>query len=224
MAMEEATLKAEPRTRTGKGSARAARREGKIPAVVYSHFGEPMAISVDPTVLRKAVKDSDHRFNTVLTLEVDGTGAKTALLKDWQVDPVSRQLLHADFLEIKLDEKLEAAVPLVLKGQPVGVVDGGVLTQVRREVEVRCLPKDIPVSIEVDVSELGINDSLHIDEIPAPPNVELVFSRNVTLAVVNPPEGEPVAEAEVLEGAEAPAEGEEGAEAPAETPPEEPAA
>ncbi len=193
MAMEEATLKAQPRTRTGKGSARAARREGKIPAVVYSHFAEPMAISVDPTTLRKAVKDSDHSFNTVLTLDLDGGGSKTALLKDWQVDPVSRQLLHADFIEIKLDEKLEAAVPLNLVGISEGVVEGGILNQVRRDIMVRCLPRDIPVSIDVDVTKMQINDSLHIDEIPAPENVELVFSRNVTLAVVNPPEGEAAA-------------------------------
>ena len=139
------------------------------------------------------MKDSDHSFNTVLTLDLDGGGSKTALLKDWQVDPVSRQLLHADFIEIKLDEKLEAAVPLNLVGISEGVVEGGILNQVRRDIMVRCLPRDIPVSIDVDVTKMQINDSLHIDEIPAPENVELVFSRNVTLAVVNPPEGEAAA-------------------------------
>ncbi|MDF1564202.1 MAG: 50S ribosomal protein L25 [Deltaproteobacteria bacterium] len=197
----QTVLAATARPRTGKGSARAARREGRIPAVVYSHFSDPAAISVDPAELRKMVMGSDHRFNTVLTLDVEGSEKKTALLKDWQVDPVSRKLLHADFVEIRLDQKLEADVPVKLVGTPKGVTNGGILSQIRREATVRCLPSDIPAILEVDVSKLDINDSLHIADVTPPEKVELVFQINFTLAVITPPEKEAVVATDELAGA-----------------------
>lgn len=194
--MDQVNLKASARSRTGKGSARAARREGRIPAIVYSRHTDAMAIALDPIALRKAIKASERKFNTLLTLDLDDGGHKVALLKDWQVDPVSRQLLHADFLEVKMDEKLEAQVPVELVGRPVGVVDGGVLSQIRRDVTVRCLPNQIPVRLDVDVSGMKINQSLHVADVPVPENVELVYQKNFTIAVVSPPEaGEAVAAA-----------------------------
>jgi large subunit ribosomal protein L25 len=195
-----AVIAAKARKRTGKGSARATRREGRIPAIIYSNFSGPTPISVDPSELRKTVLGSDLRFNTVLTLDVEGEAKKTALLKDWQIDPVSRRLLHADFLEIRLDEKLEAEVPLHLVGKCVGVTNGGILNQIRREVTVRCLPSDIPAILEVDISHLDVNDSLHVGDIVPPERVEVVYHTNYTLAVVTPPEREATTE-ETLEGA-----------------------
>lgn len=215
--MDQATLKAELRTKTGKGSARATRREGKIPAVVYSKDSEAVSIALDPAELRKAVVGSEHRFNTVLTLEIAGSTERTALLKDWQVDPVDRRLLHADFLEIKMGVPLEADVPILLVGKAPGVTEGGILAQIRRVVRVRCLPKNIPVNLDVDISGLEINDSLHVADIVAPSDVELIFAQNFTIAVCTPPEKEEVVAVdellagEVPEGEEgAPAEGEEG--------------
>ncbi|RMG14040.1 MAG: 50S ribosomal protein L25/general stress protein Ctc [Deltaproteobacteria bacterium] len=187
--MDNATLRAEIRTKTGKGSARRARREGKIPAILYSHFSEPTPIALDPKALRKAVRDSEHGFNTVLTLELGEAGKRTALLKDWQIDPVSRRLLHADFLEVKMDEAIEAEVPITLVGKAKGVEAGGILSQLRREITVRCRPGDIPGEIEVDISPLEIGDSLHVGDIPAPEGVEIRYTHNYTIAVVTPPEG-----------------------------------
>jgi large subunit ribosomal protein L25 len=187
--MDQATLKAEARTRTGKGSARTARREGKIPAVVYSHFAEPVAIAVDPVELRKAVTGSEHGFNTVLKIELNGGGSKTALLKEWQVDPVSRQLLHADFLEIKMDERLSAEVPVNLKGRAQGVIDGGVLSQIRRVLTVRCLPGKIPLEIAIDVSKMKINDVLHVSDLTPPEGVEIPYNNDFTIVVIAAPEG-----------------------------------
>ncbi len=207
----QAVLAAKARPKTGKGSARATRREGRIPAVVYSNFSDSASISVDPTELRKTMLDSDRRFNTVLTLDLDGKDKKTALLKDWQVDPVSRKLLHADFLEIRLDQKLEAEVPLTLVGTSIGVTEGGIMSQIRRSVTVRCLPSDIPAVLEVDVTDLDMNDSLHVADVKPPEKVEVIYTINFTLAVVTPPEKEPVVEVdELLEGELA--EGAEGAE------------
>lgn len=201
--MDNATLQAEIRTRTGKGSARQARRQGKIPAIIYSHFSEPTPIALDPSALRRAVRDSEHGFNTVLTLELGEAGKKTALLKDWQIDPVSRRLLHADFLEVKMDEAIEAEVPITLTGKAKGVEAGGILSQLRREITVRCRPGDIPGEIEVDITNLDIGDSLHVGDIPAPPNVEIRYTQNFTIAVVTPPEGgaAPAAGGESAEGA-----------------------
>jgi len=182
--MDQTQLKAQVRTRTGKGSARTARRAGLIPAVVYSHFSEAAAIAVDPSALRKAVKGSDFGFNTVLHLELDDGGKKTALLKDWQVHPVNHRLLHADFIEIKMDEALDAEVPVVLKGKAKGVIEGGLLNQVRREVTVRCLPEHIPATVEVDISSLGIGEVLHVADLTLPENVKAVFAHNYTIAVI----------------------------------------
>ncbi len=208
--MDQAIIKAEAREKTGKGSARATRRAGRIPAVVYSHFEDPVAIALDPKELRKAVTASERGFNTVLSIEIGNSASKTALLKDWQVDPINRKLLHADFIEIRMDERLPASVPVKLVGRPTGVVEGGILNQIRRELTVRCLPGNIPVEIEIDVSHLHVNEALHVSDVPAPEGVEIPYNNDFTIAVVTPPEAEEVEvapEEEALAAAEAAAPG-----------------
>ncbi len=211
--MEQVTIQAEARNKTGKGSARAVRRTGKIPAVVYSHFAEPVSLAVDPLELRKAVTGSALGFNTVLTIDLDSGAKKTVLLKDWQVDPIDRKLLHADFLEIRMDEKLPADVPIKLIGRPQGIVEGGVLNQIRRELTVRCLPGKIPSEIEIDIGELKMNEALHISDVTAPEGVEIPYTNDFTILVITPPEAEEEveAEAEVEAAVESAAETEAGA-------------
>ena len=208
--MEHTTIKATVRNKTGKGSARSTRREGRIPAVVYSHFADPVAIALDPIELRKAVTGSDLGFNTVLQIDIDNGLTKTALLKDWQVDPISRHLLHADFVEIRMDERLPANVPIKLVGRSKGVFEGGILNQIRRELTVRCLPGSIPVELEIDITNLGINDALHVSDVVPPEGVEIPYNNDFTILVVTPPEAETEAVPTAVDAAgvvtEAPAE------------------
>lgn len=201
--MEQVSIKAAARTKVGKGSARATRREGKIPAVVYSHFEDPVAIAVDPKELHKAVTGSVRGFNTVLSIEIGDGASKTALLKDWQVDPINRRLLHADFIEIRMDERLPASVPLRLVGKAKGVVEGGLLGQIRRELTVKCLPGNIPAEIEIDVTELGVNEALHVSDVVPPEGVEIPYNNDFTIAVITPPEVEVTPEEETAAELEA---------------------
>jgi large subunit ribosomal protein L25 len=123
--MSQNVLSAEPREGKGKGPARRLRRSGKIPAVVYGSKGEPKHLSVDPEALLEAI-ETPRKFNTLLTLKVGG-GEAFVLFKDYQVDPVSRKLLHADFLEVKLDQPVKVEVPVAITGKAVGTTEGGIL-------------------------------------------------------------------------------------------------
>lgn len=199
--MNQTTLQAQVRQKTGKGIARRLRNEKQIPAVLYGpHVETPLTIAVDPKSLRAAMQ-TEHRLNTILTLELDGGETRTALLKDYQQDPVTRELLHADFYEVQADKALTVPVPVVLKGRAKGVVDGGVLTQNRRLVDVVCLPKDIPASIEVDVTNMGFNEVIHVADIQAPAGVKISFLNNFTIAVLSAPEAEEKTPAEAAQEA-----------------------
>lgn len=193
MSLDQTTLAAQLRDRTGKGVARRLRAQQLIPAVVYGpHSDRPLTIAVDPKALKEAIK-TPHRLNTILTLKLDGGGERVALLKTYQQDPVSRALLHADFYEVRLDEEVTVPVPVALVGKPEGVTTGGILQQNRRELEVSCLPRDIPEKIEVDVSHLKITQALHVSDVKAPPGVKLRYASDYTVAVVAIPEKEEVA-------------------------------
>jgi len=223
MALARSTLEGKPRDQAGKGSARRLRASGRIPAVVYGRHSKQAAhFSVDPVAIKVAIA-TPHRFNTLITLKVDGQPDRQVLVRDFQLDPVSRDLLHADFLEVREDEQVKVNVPVRLVGRPVGVAEGGILSQLRRELEVYALPAAIPESIEVDVSHLKMAQSVHVNEIKLPPGVEAKTTVNYTLAVVAVPEKEevvappPTAEAAVVEEGAAPpaAEAKPGAAAPA---------
>src|SRR5690242_7403441 len=129
---------AQHRSEKGKGPARRLRQKGLIPAVVYDGKTEPTHLAVDPSVLLKAI-ETPHKFNTLLTLKTDA-GEKHVLFKDYTVDPVSRKLLHADFLEVKLDKPVKVAVPVVTTGRAQGQADGGILSIATHEIVLEALP------------------------------------------------------------------------------------
>jgi large subunit ribosomal protein L25 len=185
------TLTATSRTEKGNGPARRLRAQGLIPAVVYGPAREPTHVAVDPALLQKAIA-TPHKFNTLLTLRLDG-GEKRVLFKDYEADPVSRQLLHADFLEVELDKPVRVQVPIVTTGKAEGVIAGGILTVSAHEITVEALPTAIPVRIEVDVTPMKIGGSIHISDVTAPEGVKIKYATNFTVAVVTAPEKEEVA-------------------------------
>ena len=168
----EAVLDAVKRQTKGKNEARRLRAEGKIPAVLYgaSKAGEapaPEPVAVDPKPFMR-ILHSASGLNTLITLKVQGGIDARVLVKDVQLDPVSHHPLHADFYRVNMDRKIRVTVPVVLRGESRGVKqDGGVLDFVHREIEVEVLPANIPDSIEVDVTDLGIGDAVHVRDLAA---------------------------------------------------------
>jgi len=207
MALTRSSLTARVREGAGKGSARRLRAKGLVPAIVYGrHLEAPVHIAVDPVEVKKAIT-TPHRLNTLLSLKLDGQPERLVLLKDYQQDPVSREMLHADFIDVRENEQVKVNVPLVLTGRPVGVTEGGILSQSRRDLEVYALPAAIPEKIEADVSALKIAQSLHINDVKLPEGVRVKTQVNYTIAVVSVPEKEevvaPVAAATPVAGAPA---------------------
>jgi large subunit ribosomal protein L25 len=188
MSVDKSVLEAKGRQGAGKGVARRLRREDLVPAVVYGkHLEAPKHIAVNPKAVRQAL-NTPHKFNTLITLKIEGGGEQLVLFKDYQQDPVTREMLHVDFLAVQENEKVKVKVPLVLAGKAEGVAAGGLLTQSRREVEVFALPTAIPEKIEVDVSHLKIAQVLHINDVKMPEGVSVKTTVNYTVAVVSAPE------------------------------------
>jgi large subunit ribosomal protein L25 len=193
MAPTRNTLAAHVRDGAGKGSARRLRAQGLVPAVVYGrHLENPVHIAVDPIEVKKAIA-TPHKFNTLLSLKLDGQPERLVLLKDYQQDPLSREMLHADFIDVRENEQVKVNVPLVLTGKAVGVAEGGILSQSRRDLEIFAMPGAIPEKIEADVSHLKIAQSLHINDVKMPEGVRVKSHVNYTIAVVSVPEKEEVA-------------------------------
>jgi large subunit ribosomal protein L25 len=210
--MSQSVLTAERRETKGKGPARRLRQKGLIPAVVYGLDAKPASLAVDPALLMEAI-DTPHKFNTLLTLKVDG-GDKFVLFKDYQVDPVSRRLLHADFLEVKLDQPVKVEVPVKVTGISIGVTEGGILSTPTHEIVVEALPRKIPLTIDVDVTNLKVGASIHISELTAPEGCKFKFASNYVVAFVAIPEKEEVVVPVAVPGA-VPAEGAVAGAAPA---------
>ncbi len=210
----------EAREGRGKGFARKLRVAGRVPAVVYGRGREPVAVSVDPLQLASEIKASHAGINTLFALAGEASVAgRTVMVKELQREPVRGAILHADFLEVNLTERIHVSVPIHTTGISPGVTMGGVLEHTLREVECACLPDAIPDEIVIDVSEVELGQALHVSDISLPEGVELITDVELTLLSVMTPRG--VAdeeEEEVEEGAEGEAEagvGEESAEAPA---------
>ena len=166
----DATLEAVKRDTRGKNEARRLRASGRIPATVYGaqKEGDPgttFPVAVDPKPLLR-ILHSESGLNTLITLKLDGEGDARVLVKEFQLDPVTHSLLHADFYRVNMDRKITVTVPVVFKGEPRGVkVEGGVLEPLHREIEVETLPADIPDAIEIDVRDLGLNDAVFLRDI-----------------------------------------------------------
>lgn len=207
--MEIHTLKAQVRHSTGKGTSRTLRREGNIPAVLYGADIESIPLSLnlyDVEQLFKKVNYAQALLN--LVVENDQPFEKTVMVKEIQSEPLTQNFLHIDFYEVNMNRKLTVTVPVVTEGTPKGVETGGILQIIRRELDVNCLPSAIPEQITIDVSDLDVGDSVHVDEIKLEGDVEIPFDVNFTILTIVTPK---VVEEEVEEGEEE--ELEEGAEA-----------
>lgn len=179
-----ATLNATSRDRAGKGSARALRREGKVPGVVYSHGKEAMSIALSAKEV--VLEYQRGRFRSRLVdIKVDGKVVQ-ALPKDLQFHPVSDQIEHVDFIKVEAGVPVRVQVPVKFNGvdKSVGIKRGGVLNIVRHEIEFTCAPEAIPMFIEVNVQDMDIGDSVHINDIKLPSGVAPVIKRNFTVATV----------------------------------------
>lgn len=206
--MERPILTAEIREGIGKEKAKKLRAKGLIPAVFYGPRSETIPLVVHSKELVKALQ-TEAGENVLIDLDIrkgDQADRKVVMLKDIQIDPLQRVTLHTDFYEVTMDEMVTVEVPVHLVGKPEGTKVGGILEQVRRTIEVQCLPGNIPKSIDVDVSALMIGDSIHVQDITAE-KVKIISETNFTIATVVPPAvEEKVAEAvapEAVEGAEA---------------------
>jgi large subunit ribosomal protein L25 len=213
ISLEKIELHATVRKSVGNGPARVLRRAGQTPAVLYGPKAETVLLSVVTKDLEQVLKKGS--FGQLILDLVIRNGEETsraAMIKELQTHPVSGNLIHIDFYEVDMKRKIKVMVPVVTTGESVGVEEGGLLNIVRRELEIFCLPGDIPEAIELDITELGIGDSIHIDEVPLGENFEVSADTNYTVVTVLSPkvEEEPVEEEE-----EELEEGEEGAEAEA---------
>jgi len=234
MASDRATLKVQPREVFGTRATRRLRRDGFVPGVVYGHGGEARPFQVSDRDLRTLLGEGQ----TLIDLEIDGSGSVPVVIKEQQQHPVRGNVMHMDCLEVRLDEAIQSEVPIELEGtdQAPGVKEGGVLEHVTREITVEALPAEIPESLTVDVSEMEINDTLQLTVLTPPSGVKFMVDdpEEVTIATLSPPrieeepeveeetelvgeDGEPLAEGEEPpEGEEGAEEGEEGAEEGAE--------
>ncbi|WP_375757832.1 50S ribosomal protein L25/general stress protein Ctc [Corallococcus exercitus] len=187
MATDKSTLEAQAREGSGKGVARRLRSAGRVPAVVYGkHLKAPLHISVDPKGIRTAI-NTPHKLNTLIQLKLAGN-EQQVLLKDYQMDPLTRDILHADFIAVSEKEQVKVNLPVVLTGKAAGVADGGLLTQIRRNLEVWALPGAIPLQIEVDVTNLKIAEAIHVNDVKLPEGVSVKTHVNYTIAVLSAPE------------------------------------
>ncbi|HET6232396.1 MAG TPA: 50S ribosomal protein L25 [Longimicrobiaceae bacterium] len=181
-----ATLNAQPRENAGKGAARKLRAAGKVPAVLYGHGDANVPITVDAHELEKLLAGISIE-NTVFSLAVEGGVTTDVLIREVQGDPVRPIILHVDFLQLHAGETLTLQVPLHLAGTPAGVRDaGGVLDHVLYEIEVECLPRDIPATVDVDVSGMGVGESIRVRDLNLP-NVKILTDGDLAIASVLSP-------------------------------------
>jgi large subunit ribosomal protein L25 len=211
--MHTVALTAQVRRTSGKGAARGLRSQSFVPAVLYGRDVESTLLSVSPGDLEKAISTASAE-NILIDLTIaDGESRRNqrAMIREIQVDPVRRNILHVDFLGISMDRQITVEVPVNLVGDPVGVgAAGGMLQQVLRSVEISCRPDRIPDTLELDVSSLSMGHSLHVSDLKVPEGVELLSDPRLTIATVLAPK-------KMEEKPAVPAEGEELAEAAPET-------
>jgi large subunit ribosomal protein L25 len=205
---KEYRVQAKQRDGRGKNDARRSRRAGMVPITVYGGGAETVA-AVAPLSQLAAILRSDAGRNTIFTIDVEGVGASEVMFHDRQIDPVKGRLIHADLTRLVKGQKIEVTVPLHLVGEPIGVKEKqGVLEQIVREIEIRCEPREIPDSIDVDVSNLDVHDVLHVSDIPVSEAIEILMDAELVIATVGivkeevaatpATEGEEPAEPEVI--------------------------
>jgi len=194
-------VRAKQREGRGKNDARRTRREGLVPITVYGGGGETVAATAPLSDLAAILRSESGR-NTIFTIEVEGVGESEVMFHDRQIDPVRGRLIHADLTRLVKGQKIEVTVPLHLVGEPIGVKEKqGVLEQIIREIDIRCEPREIPDSLDVDVSNLDVHDVLHVSDIPVSDTVEILTDADQVIATVGIVKEE-VAPAPALEGEE----------------------
>jgi large subunit ribosomal protein L25 len=213
--LEQFDIHVKVRKTRGNSPARELRRGGQIPAVLYGRSSDPVMLSINVKDLEQILKKGNIGsiiFNLVIQNGQKLT--KPAMIKELQSHPVSGNFLHVDFYEIDMQRKINVMIPIVVKGKAKGVEEGGILQLVRREIEVLCLPGDIPQAIELDITDLDIGDGIHVEDIKLGDSVEIPAETNFTVVTVVSPKMEAPEAAEELEEGEAeePGEGEEGTE------------
>ena len=189
----EAILEAIARETFGKNEARRTRREGKVPGVLYGGDGaKATPISVEPKALLK-ILHSESGANTLISLKLGGAADTRVLVKEYQLDPVTHQVLHADFYRVAMDKLLRVSIPILVHGEAAGVKQqGGVLEHIRREIEIDVLPADIPEHIDIDVSELMLHQGIRVRELPVSPKWKAVSDPDMMLVHVIMPKAEEV--------------------------------
>ena len=198
--MDLIKLKAKQRETSGKGAARRLRQNKAIPGIVYGPKSEPVMLSLDAIEFDKIIRENGST-GLFFNLEIEGNKgkSKTVMLKQMQMDTFSLNYLHIDLHEINMDTMVTVSIPVETVGQSKGVEEGGVLQMIRRELDVVCKPADTPDSIQIDISDLGIGDSVHVEEIDLGENVEIPFDVDFTvIAIGAPTEEEEIEEDEDL--------------------------
>jgi large subunit ribosomal protein L25 len=186
--MEKITLTAQVREKAGKGVARTLRRNSMVPAVLYSH-GKSLPISMGNKDVTR-VLNTEGGEHALITLKLDGAKDQTdrvAIIKDYQLDPIKGSLMHIDLMEVAMDEKVKIPVAVHIAGSAAGVKEGGILQFGLRTLEIECLPNQIPDSINVDVSALKINESLHVRDIKLAEGIRILTDGDATVATIQPP-------------------------------------
>lgn len=208
--MDLIELKAKTRSSKGNGPARSLRREGQIPGILYGAKTDPVMLSVNTHELELIVKKGNiGQLLLNLTIEDANLPNKSAMIKELQRHPLTRQYIHVDLYEVAMDKKIRVSIPVSTTGKSQGVELGGMLQIIRREIEVLSYPNQIPETLSIDITELDIGDSVHVEDIPLPEGAELPADVNFTVLTVSSQmaEAEPTEEGEVEEEAEAAPEG-----------------
>jgi large subunit ribosomal protein L25 len=203
--MAEVTLEVARREKSGKEIAKKLRAAGKVPAVVYGGHREPVAIEVDRKSVSELIQKSEHGVRSIFLLKMTGTDQQRhAMIKDIQIDPVSRRMTHIDFVRVAMDEAVRVVVPVHVTGTAIGVKEGGILDWQIRELHVECLPNAIPDAIDVDVTPLGSHQYLHVADLQLPEGVKVLEDpERVVVGVTHMrAEAEPAAEAGAAGAAE----------------------
>ncbi|MBI5099598.1 MAG: 50S ribosomal protein L25 [Nitrospirae bacterium] len=202
--MEKILVKADKRTELGKGSARSLRRQNVLPAVLYGE-GKSVTIKLDRKEIQKLIYSGGGE-HSLITLELNEGNSKTSehpvLIKDYQREPVSEELLHVDFIEVSLKKKIKVTIPVVIIKEPAGIKMGGILQHRVREIEVECLPTQIPDRIEIDAGHVEIGHSLHVSDITPQEGLKIVTDPSEVILSVTAPKEE-VVEAAPVEAAAA---------------------
>lgn len=200
--MAELTLEVSRREKSGKGVARKLRANNKVPAIVYGGHKEPVSIEVDRKTVSELITKSEHGVRSIFLLKMAGSDQKRhAMIKDIQIDPVTRKMIHIDFVRVQMDEKVRVTIPVHLTGTAIGVKQGGGLLDFQvRDLHVECLPNAIPDSIDVDITNLDVHQYVRISDLKLPEGVKVLDDSDRVVASVSTHRAEVETPAEAGEG------------------------